>query len=144
MGLNEYNYQKFKEQLFGHLVKMAIGFVIGFLVIAMFEKDPNIVRRVGAGMLFAGMPYAWSVIPIKIFPTNILGLFVLICKFAIALSFGWIITAISFTYNLIQFVRYDGKLTDEKTKATAGYDEASDCRNIGEEEITVGSSSKGY
>jgi hypothetical protein len=55
--------------------------------------------------VFAGVPYAWKLIPF--WSMNVTGIML---KVVIALVGGWIITPISFIYNLIQYIRYGKKM----------------------------------
>lgn len=96
---SEAEYLQFKDKLRSIIIKIIIGFVIGFIFGLWMES--GILGGVIFGILFAGMPYAWSVIPVLA-----IGWAALAGKFIVALFLGWIITPISLIYNLIQMNHY--------------------------------------
>jgi hypothetical protein len=97
--ISEVEYLKFKDGLRSIIIKIIIGFVIGMVL--------GFATNMGAssiifGILLAGMPYAWSVIPVFAF-----GWISILIKLCAAVFLGWIITPIAFIYNLIQMKRYE-------------------------------------
>jgi ABC-type dipeptide/oligopeptide/nickel transport system permease component len=97
--VSEAEYLKFKNGLRNIIIKIIIGFVLGMVL--------GLATGMGAssifiGILLAGMPYAWSVIPVFAF-----GWISILIKLCIAAVLGWIITPIAFIYNLVQMKRYE-------------------------------------
>lgn len=97
--ISEAEYLKFKDGLRNIIIKICIGFAIGFIL--------GLANGFGAssvilGIFLAGMPYAWSVIPV-----SALGWIAILIKLFVAIFLGWIITPIAFIYNLVQMKRYE-------------------------------------
>lgn len=97
--ISEVEYLKFKDGLRNIIIKIIIGFVMGVVL--------GVATGMGAGSIFigillAGMPYAWSVIPVFAF-----GWISILIKLCVAAFLGWIITPIAFIYNLVQMKRYE-------------------------------------
>lgn len=98
--ISEAEYLCFKEKLRNIIIMIIIGFIIGFAL--------GIAIGAGAfggilfGILLAGMPYAWSVIPVWA-----IGWLAIVIKLIVAICLGWAITPISLIYNLVQMKRYE-------------------------------------
>lgn len=108
--MNEMEYLGFKEKLRGILGKIVIGLIIGAVFGVILNNSAG--GEMGTGVLFivvmaimcAGIPYAWSVLPIR------LGGFIgIIVMFFICMFLGWVITPIALIYNIIQMKRYEKK-----------------------------------
>ncbi|WP_455720481.1 hypothetical protein [Agathobacter sp.] len=111
--MNEMEYLGFKEKLRGILVKIVIGLVVGVAVAIGLDMatvgSMYISHMILMAIMCAGIPYAWSVLPIR------LGGFIgIIVMFFICMFLGWIITPIALIYNVIQMKRYEKKCNPEQ------------------------------
>ena len=97
--ISEAEYLKFKDGLRSIIIKIVVGFVIGLVLGLATEMGAGSIM---IGILFAGMPYAWSVIPV-----SALGWIAILIKVCVAVFLGWIITPIAFIYNLVQMKHYE-------------------------------------
>lgn len=97
--ISEAEYLKFKKGLNSIIIKIIVGFIIGLVLGLVTEMG---VGSIMIGILLAGMPYAWSVIPV-----SALGWVAILIKLGVAILLGWIITPIAFAYNYIQMKRYE-------------------------------------
>lgn len=98
--ISELEYLEFKR----NFRKVFVYTIIGFFVGLIFGKynDAGWSGSIAIGIVLAGMPYAWSVIPVFAF-----GIISIIIKLIVAVCLGWIITPIAFIYNFIQMKRYE-------------------------------------
>ena len=98
--ISEAEYLKFKDGFRDIVIEIIVGFIIGAVLAKLTKGDWQVMLLVG--ILFAGMPYAWSVIPIYFF--GIIGILV---KVIISCILGWFITPVALIYNFIQMKRYE-------------------------------------
>ena len=107
-GFNETEYLLFRESLRGIIIKIIIGFILGFAFTFFASSDMGFGGACLIGVFFAGIPYAWTKMPV------ILGGWMgLAITFIICLFLGWIITPIALIYNLIQCHRYKKRVLAE-------------------------------
>lgn len=102
--VTEAEYYDVKKSLENKLIKLAIGFAIGvaFGIYICIDTASGfnivgILVIVICGFYFAGMPYAWSVIPV-----NAYGIMAILIKLFASIFLGWIITPISLIYTIIK------------------------------------------
>lgn len=98
--ISELEYWEFKGNFRKLLIQTLIGFIIGMIFGGYI--DSSWFGIIFFGVMLAGMPYAWSVIPIFAF-----GFISIIIKLIIAICLGWVITPVAFIYNFIQMKRYE-------------------------------------
>lgn len=98
--ISELEYLQFKGSFRKILIQTLIGFIIGMILGGY--SDSGWFGIIFFGILLAGMPYAWSVIPVFAF-----GVVSIIIKIIVAICLGWVITPIAFIYNFIQMKRYE-------------------------------------
>lgn len=98
--MSEVEYLRFKEKLRNIIISIVIGFVIGVLIGKW--SSPESSGWVVTGIMFAGVPYAWSLIPVTFF-----GWAGLLIKLMISVILGWAITPIALIYNFLQMKRYE-------------------------------------
>lgn len=98
--ISEAEYLRFKDKLRSIIIKIIIGFVMG-LVLGL-STDMGVSGSIFIGIMLAGVPYAWSVIPVIAF-----GWITILIKLGVAVFLGWIVTPIAFVYNLYQMKRYE-------------------------------------
>ena len=105
-------YYEFKSKLRGIIISIVIGFIIGGIIGLIIAGDDGYQATffILFGIVFAGVPYAWKLIPF--WSMNVTGIML---KVIIALVGGWIITPISFIYNLIQYIRYGKRMQNHMT-----------------------------
>ena len=97
--INEEEYLVFKKSVRGIVIKTIIGAVIGFFV-GVSNGAPLTFT-----FLFAGFPYAWSVLPFSAW-----GIVGIIIKFIVAWIAGWIVTPVAFIYNYSQMKKYEANI----------------------------------
>lgn len=98
--ISEVEYLEFKGKFRRVLIYTLIGFSVGLGIGTYFEA--GWFASLVFGVLLAGMPYAWSVIPF-----GVAGIIAIIIKLLMAIFLGWIITPIAFIYHFIQMKRYE-------------------------------------
>lgn len=98
--ISEVEYVRFKDKLRSGIIMIIVGLVIG--VVLGIWLGGGIGVAVMMGIMCAGMPYAWSVIPVIA-----IGWLSIIIKFVVAVFLGWIVTPIALVYNFIQMKRYE-------------------------------------
>lgn len=96
---NEEEYLAFKQSVRGIVIKTIIGAVVGFFI-GISIGDGLLTYT----LLFAGLPYAWSVLPFSAW-----GIVGIIIKFTVAMIGGWIITPVAFIYNYSQMKKYEAE-----------------------------------
>lgn len=97
--ISELQYLEFKGKFRKILICTIIGFILGFIWGKYMGCDWYL--NIFFGVFLAGMPYAWTVIPVIAF-----GIISIIIKLFVSIFLGWIITPIAFIYNFIQMKRY--------------------------------------
>ena len=111
--MNEMEYLGFKEKLRGILGKIVIGLIIGVVIGIIMNSschgDLGVLFIIFMAIMCAGIPYAWSVLPIRL-----VGFIGIIVMFFICMFLGWIITPIALIYNIIQMKRYEKKCNPEQ------------------------------
>lgn len=103
--ISEVEYVRFKDKLRSGIIMIIVGLVIGFVLGIWSSGETGIAIMMG--IMCAGMPYAWSVIPV-----TAIGWLSIIIKFFVAVFLGWIVTPIALIYNFIQMKRYEKALRE--------------------------------
>jgi hypothetical protein len=88
---------RFKDKLRSIIIKIIIGFIMG-LVLGL-STNMGVSVSIFIGIMFAGVPYAWSVIPVIAF-----GLITILIKLGVAIFLGWIVTPIALAYNFYRSI----------------------------------------
>lgn len=107
--LNQFEYSKFKKCLFGKIIQIIFGYILGCYILSPLAASAPLNDPVFWGFVCSGVPYAWSKIPI-----TMLSLPGLAIKLFFSMLLGLIITPIALTYDLIQFFRYRRKVKKDK------------------------------